>query len=437
MLFERQTSHDNVALVQTHADGTRQVFFREANQNKRLSGAEAQAFLDQASSAGFHLAEFSDDFLIIDRGLDLQAHLRFPGQAHKETLEGGMLAAFEGGYDSVVAMPNTSPFLDTAEKLSDCLNGIRELGFKEVKVGQTAAATVDMKGEETTDIDSLKQAGAVGITDDGWGVKESSVQVEVFKACARNDLLFMQHAERPGHGGFASKSRFQTENNVPEYPRDAESWMVKRDLELLEQVPEARYHVLHVTTALSVEAIAASKQKGLRVTAEVSPHHLCFCNEDIPDDGQTNSTNYKMNPPLFLKEDQKVLRQALAEGVIDCVSTDHAPHGAEEKSNPWVQAPFGTRGLATALPALCTLSGQGILDYADLELYFSKRPREVLALDEFSRAQGFVVVDKTKQWTVGEDDLPGLSKNSIFLGYPMHGRIVAVLSAQGYYASGN
>ena len=177
-------------------------------------------------------------------------------------------SAFAGGYDSLVAMPNTSPFLDNSELLTKTIHFQKEIGEGFVYVAQTAAATVDMKGKKVTDIAALAKSGAVAITDDGWGVADNDIHDEVFRLCAENNLLFMQHAEMPGHGGFATSSEFQRKNKIVEYPNTVESEMVKRDVELLRKYQMLAYHVLHVTTKKSVDVIRAAKKEDLPITAK-------------------------------------------------------------------------------------------------------------------------------------------------------------------------
>ena len=431
-----KNNHSKNAIFQTLSNNEYRLFYIENGKNIRLKNDEAKEKKSLLENSGYHIQEVDSNYLIIERGLDLQTHLRFPGQDHKETLEGGLSSAFHGGYDSLVAMPNTSPFLDNPTLLSSTVEKQASAGQNIIKVAQTAAATIDMKGEVVTDIALLKEAGAIAITDDGWGVARDDIQDEVFRRCAENNLLFMQHAEMPGHGGFATASDFQKKFEIPEYPNHVESDMVKRDVELLRKHPKARYHVLHVTTKKSVEVIREAKKEGLNITAEVSPHHLMFCNEDIPDYNGNNKdivNNFKMNPPLYGPEDRQALREALKDGTLDCLSTDHAPHDFDSKDKFWSEAAFGTRGLCTALGALTTLCADGILDYDMIEYYFSKRPREILRADGFKESKGFVILNKSTKWTVQKDDLPGKSKNSIFLGTELKGRIEGILTTDGYW----
>lgn len=379
---------------------------------------------EKSSAAGVFVREIPESWIALPTGIDIQVHLRHPGQPHKEELEGGLASALLGGYDAVLTMPNTQPFLDNAGALRAAQESARSLCEKyPVKIAFTASATLGMKGESPTDIDSLAEAGAAAITDDGWGVKSAEAQDAIFAACARNDLLFQQHAEMPGHRGVATSSAFQRSHKLPEYPRSAECDMIRRDIALLRKTPNARYHVLHVSTLESLEEIRKAKAEGLHVTAEVTPHHLFFSNSDIPPGTDERSAYFKMNPPLFGPEDKAALRAALRDGTIDCVSTDHAPHEKELKAKGWLLSPFGTRGLETALPALLTLVKEGELTLERLEEVFSTVPRRILNQPALMEPSGMLFVNPHAAYTVTEKELPGVSVNSCFLGATLHGRI--------------
>lgn len=381
-------------------------------------GADAQSLV----SGGKVQKEIPSHWIALPTGIDLQVHLRHPGQSQKETLIGGLESALYGGYDSVVTMPNTNPFLDNPEVLAEAIASCREAAADyPVRVGFTASATKGMQGQDPTDIGALARAGAVAVTDDGWGVKSAEAQASVFDQCRANDLLFQQHAETHGHKGVAPESDFQRRHQLPPYPRDAESSMVARDIELLRKVPGARYHILHISTRETLREIRLAKSEGLSVTAEVCPHHLFFSSADIPEDYR--STYFKMNPPLFGPEDRAALREALRDGTIDCVSTDHAPHEKEMKGKGWLLAPFGTRGMETALSTLLSLVATNELSMARLVEVFSSSPRKILNRTEFAQSTGRLFVDPRKKFTVGMEDLPGISENSCFLGASLHGRI--------------
>lgn len=405
------------------------VFQKEKNQIVRawsprgkVTGTDAAQLVESRRAEGAIVKEIPSHWIALPTGIDLQVHLRFPGQPHKETLEGGLESALYGGYDSVITMPNTNPFLDRPEVLSEAIDGWKTLAHEyPVRVGFTASATVGMQGQEAADIHALARAGAVAITDDGWGVKSDAAQAKVFEACAATDLLFQQHAETPGHKGVTPASAFQRSQKLPEYPRTAESSMVARDIALLRKTPGARYHILHISTRETLKEIRKAKAEGLKVTAEATPHHLYFSNADIP--VGEGSTNFKMNPPLFDPEDRAALREALRDGTIDCVSTDHAPHEASLKAGTWVTAPFGTRGMETALSVLTTLVKEGELSLGRLEEVWSSAPRLLLNRPEFAHPTGTLFVDPSASLDISLQDLPGHSENSCFLGTRLHGRI--------------
>jgi dihydroorotase len=400
--------------------------------------ADATALLQRAKSAGLTPREIPGTWLALPTGMDLQVHLRHPGQPNKETLQGGLESALYGGFDTIVTMPNTNPFLDSPEALHRAIEAARYTASRyPVRIAFTASATVGMQGTEPAPIEALARAGAVAITDDGWGVKTSEAQDGVFAACARAGLLFQQHAEMPGHKGVATDSAFQRSEQLPEYPRGAESEMVKRDIALLRKRPGARYHILHISTRETLDEIRKAKSEGLAVTAEVTPHHLFFANDQIPPESNPLSTAFKFNPPIFAPEDRAALRAALRDGTIDCVSTDHAPHETELKKKGWRLAPFGTRGMETALPALLTLVHEGELSLARLVEVFSSAPRRVLGRSEYSRATGLLFVDPHAAYRVDEKELPGISRNSCFVGASLHGRIELRAEPGKLYARAN
>lgn len=390
------------------------------------SSGAAKSLRDRAILEKWQIFDLAPSTICVPTGFDWQVHLRFPGQSEKETLAGGLMSALDGGYDSVLTMPNTRPFLDEPALLKksiiDCEAETQKIGLP-IKVYFTAAGTKGMQGMEAANIRELALAGAVAITDDGWGVKSSDAQEAIFRACAESGISFLQHAEMPGHKGVASPSTFQTNEGLRPYPADAESQMVNRDLEILARVPGAHYHVLHVTTKKSVDLIRAAKARGMNVTAEVSPHHLFFDNSQIPAQSDPTSSFYKMNPPLFAPEDKIALREALADGTLDFVATDHAPHELEAKQGGWDTAPFGTRGMETALPVLVTLFKQGILKESRIAEVFSEKPRQLLPKNIKSQSTGFVFVDPEQSFKVELADLPGISQNSCFLGHELRGKV--------------
>lgn len=408
-------------LWQKDRQGNPKAWEGDAQGIREFSGAEALEAKKSAAAKGKWMQEVPSSWKCLPTGLDLQVHLRFPGQAHKETLEGGLSSAWVGGYDSLVSMPNTDPFLDNPQALELAIEASSEMAQQYfVKVGFAASATLGMKGEVATDILALAKAGAVAITDDGWGVKSPEAQEEIFARCAATGLLFQQHAEMPGHKGVATASEFQSRSSLTEYPRLAESQMIARDLEILRRQKKARYHVLHVSTRESLDLVRKAKEEGLNVTAEVTPHHLYFSNAEIPVAEDERTAYFKMNPPLFAPEDRAALLTALIDGVVDCVSTDHAPHENELKKKGWALAPFGTRGLETALPVLLDFYFKGAITWQRLLEVYTLRPREIIP--SFGKPQGLLFVSDAPL-EVTRDSLPGISFNSCFLGTTLKGRI--------------
>lgn len=360
-------------------------------------------------------------WIALPTGFDLQVHMRFPGQPSKETPEGGLESALLGGYDSLLTMPNTNPFLDNPQILQESIAQMKVIsGAYPVEVHFSCAATKGMQGLEAISLSAMKDAGAVAVTDDGWGVKNEEAQESIFQQIQELNLPFLQHAEMPGHKGVATASGFQRNHNLPEYPRLAESQMIERDLRLLRKYPRAHYHVLHVSTAESIASIRAAKKEGLRVTAEVTPHHLFFSSQEIPVESNPLSTAFKMNPPLFAPQDREALLEALVDGTIDFVSTDHAPHERENKAKGWLLSPFGTRGLETALSVLLTLVERKQLSLKRLEEVFSLDARKILPISK--KPTGILFIDPSFSITIGREHLPGISENSCFLGQKLTGQ---------------
>lgn len=431
--YDRSMQHVNTFPFQEiHSEGQfalwqkDKIWWWEDGKIHHAIGENALRTLAALKTRGIHSYEIPKELECYPTGIDLQVHLRFPGQAAKETLAGGLFSALSGGYDTVLTMPNTFPYLDSAEFLLQArreLEEFRKKYFPSIHVLFTAAGTKGMQGAEAADIPALVQAGAAALTDDGWGVKSDEAMEKIFEHCANLDIPFLQHAEIHGHKGVATASNFQRAESLPEYPRNAESEMIRRDLRLLRKHKKARYHVLHISTRESLAEIRKAKEEGLPVTAEVTPHHLFFSNAEIPGQTDARSTSFKMNPPLFALEDREALREGLASGLIDFVSTDHAPHEAQAKALGWQKAPFGTRGMETALPVLVTLKEQGVLTQNRIVEVFSTVPRKFIGCKECAKPAGLVFVNSKNPWKVSEKDLPGISKNSCFLGAELKGKI--------------
>ncbi|MGL4522522.1 MAG: dihydroorotase, partial [Bacilli bacterium] len=281
--------------------------------------------------------------------VDVHVHLREPGGEHKETIETGTKSAARGGYTTVCAMPNTRPTPDSKEQLDWLNNRIKETAS--VKVLPYAAITKRLAGKERTNLQELKDAGAFAFTDDGVGIQESAMMYETMKEASALNMAVVAHCEDNSliYGGCVHDGEFAKKHGLNGIPNICESVQIARDV-LLAEAANCHYHVCHVSTKESVRVIRDAKAAGIRVTAEVSPHHLLLDETMIPG----LDTNWKMNPPLRGAVDREALIAGLLDGTIDFIATDHAPHAEEEKGWGMQKAPFGIVGLETAFSLLYT-----------------------------------------------------------------------------------
>ncbi|MEM1028771.1 MAG: dihydroorotase [Myxococcota bacterium] len=370
--------------------------------------------------------------------IDLQVHFRQPGFEYKETIASGSAAALAGGICTVVVMPNTQPRLDTPEQVA--FESAESRRVRGIDLLVAAASTRNIEGKELTDHAALKGAGAVAITDDGFPVLDDDLMRGSLERCAALDLLFMQHAEDVRMTGHApmTDSPVSVALGVRGQSSDAEGVMVERDIRLARQTG-ARYHVLHTSTARSMAAVRAAKAEGLPVSCEVSPHHLLLTYEACAD----GDPNTKMNPPLRSEYDRQALIAALADGTVDAVATDHAPHGADEKAKGFADAPFGVIGLETAFSALLSFVHDGTITDTRAVALMTSGPARVLGrqgrlgtLSEDAPAH-LTLIDPEREWTVTEEAMAGKSTNSPFLGRSFTGKVVGtVFHGQLRYADG-
>ena len=360
--------------------------------------------------------------------VDIQVHFRQPGFEYKETIESGSAAALAGGICTVVVMPNTQPRLDTPDQVIFEAEEARRVRGIDLLVA--AASTKNLDGNELTDHAALKAAGAVAITDDGFPVLDDDLMRGSLEQCAELDLLFMQHAEdiRMTQHAPMTDSPVSVSLGVKGQSSDAEGVIVERDIDLARETG-ARYHVLHTSTARSMSAIRAAKAEGLPVTCEVSPHHLLLTYDACA----SGDPNTKMNPPLRSEYDRRALVDALADGTVDAVATDHAPHAKDEKAKGFEDAPFGVIGLETAFAALLSFVHDGtITDTRAVELMTSG-PARLLGLQgrlgtlSQDAPVHLTLVDPQREWTVTEGAMAGKSTNSAFLGHVFKGRVVATV----------
>ena len=360
--------------------------------------------------------------LLVSPGfIDLHVHLREPGGEKKETIETGTLAAAKGGFTTIAAMPNTRPVPDSKEQLEWLNNRIKETAH--VKVLPFASITVRELGQELTDFAALKAAGAFAFTDDGVGIQSAGMMLEAMKNAAAINMAIVAHCEENTliNKGSVHEGQFSKQHGLNGIPSACESVHIARDVLLAEAVG-CHYHVCHISTKESVRVVRDAKRAGIRVTAEVTPHHLLLSDEDIPD----LDPNYKMNPPLRGSEDRKALIEGLLDGTIDFIATDHAPHTAAEKAEGMKLAPFGIVGLETAFPLLYTnLVKKEIITLRELIDFLTVKPAEAFGLAagkiEAGAAADLVLLDLTHKETIEPENFLSKGKNTPFAGWECQG----------------
>ncbi len=314
--------------------------------------------------------------IILPGFVDLHVHLREPGGEYKETIATGTMAAARGGFTTIAAMPNTRPVPDSKEQLEWLNQKIEETAV--VRVLPYASITVRELGKELTNFQELSEIGAFAFTDDGVGIQDASMMLKAMKEAAIVGKAIVAHCEEETliNKGSVHEGDFSKKFGLNGIPSVCESVHIARDV-LLAEAAGAHYHVCHISTKESVRVVRDAKQAGIRVTAEVSPHHLLLSDEDIPG----LDSNYKMNPPLRGIEDKKALIEGLLDGTIDFIATDHAPHSEEEKSESIELAPFGIVGLETAFPLLYThFVEKGLITLPELVARLTSKPCEVFDL---------------------------------------------------------
>lgn len=358
--------------------------------------------------------------------IDLHVHLREPGQAHKETIASGTAAAAAGGFTSVCCMPNTSPVNDLPH-ITEWMCS-KDRGAV-VNVFPVAAATVGSMGVTLTDYAALKSAGAVAVSDDGKPILLDETMLAVMRAARRNGLPVVQHAEdtRMSHGCALNAGPTAFKLGVHGSPAEAEWSIVERDIRLARETG-AHLHVAHVSTKRAVEAVRRAKRQGVRVTCEVTPHHFTLLDEHV---GEYN-TNFKMCPPLRSTEDREAMLEGLADGTIDCIATDHAPHASHEKQQEFERAPNGIIGLETAFGIACqVLHHHKKLPLTRVIAMLSSNPARVMGLNNRGTLTkgahaDVVLFDPNKKWMYSAAESKSLSRNTPYDGWELRGKIVKV-----------
>ena len=353
--------------------------------------------------------------------VDLHVHFREPGFEYKETIKTGSMAAAHGGVTTVFPMPNTKPVIDSV----DMYDKVQKIIDRDavVNVHQVASVTLGQQGETPVDVAALKKAGCIAISEDGKSVMNSQVYREAMKAAVAEDVLVMAHCEDKNlvNGGALNEGVASRRYHVNGITNAVEDVIVARDI-LLSKETGCRLHLCHCSTADSVKLIKAAKDEGLKVTGEVCPHHFMLCDEDIIED----NADYKMNPPLRSRADMEAVREGLRNGTMDVISTDHAPHSAEEKAKPIGAAPFGITGIETSLCLTYTgLVLTGILTPMQMVEKMSYNPAKIAGIDRGTLLPGrpadIIIVNVDDEIVIDRNDFVSKGHNTPFDGYKVKG----------------
>lgn len=378
--------------------------------------------------AGAGAEVFDAKGLIVAPGfIDLHAHLREPGQESSETIETGTRAAARGGFTSVCCMPNTKPVNDNASVTRFILDRAKATGS--VRVWPIGAASLGSKGEAISEIAGMKEAGIVAVSDDGKPIATAKLARQVMDYCRSLGLPVIEHAEDVSlaAGAVMREGVSSTRLGLRGMPASAEAVCVARDVQVAE-LTGGRLHIAHLSAKASLEQVHWAKSRGLRVTCEVTPHHFTLIDEDV-----TYDSRFKMNPPLAAREDRAALLEGLADGTVDAIATDHAPHEPALKDVEFDRAPFGILGFETALGlALEQLVHSGKLSLMRMVELFTTGPARVLGIERGIAAgqqADLTIFSAERTWTYNVEESPSKSRNSPFDGRKFKGGPVATIVA--------
>jgi dihydroorotase len=363
--------------------------------------------------------------------LDIHVHLREPsGDRHEETIASGAAAAVAGGFTTVCCMPNTTPPLDSPDRLLEVFR--RATAADAARVLPVACATQGRQGERVTDVASLAEAGAIAISDDGDVVSDAGVMREALRAARDANICFMQHCQEPSLTRGASMNAGPVAERMGQigWPHIAEELIIERDVRLNREIG-CRYHAQHLSSGESVEIIRRARETGQPITGEASPHHLLLTDEACEQLG----TAAKMNPPLRTAADIAMLKEGIASGVITVLATDHAPHPAASKDVDFAQAAFGIVGVESALPLYVkALVDDGVLSWPELVAMMTINPARLIGIDAgglgtltVGGEADVTIIDPDLEWTIDADAFISTGRNCPFDGWSVRGRAIGAI----------
>lgn len=368
--------------------------------------------------------------------IDLHVHFRDPGLTYKEDIETGSKAAAKGGFTTVCCMPNTKPVVDNVETVKYIIEKGEKTGLTNVL--PVGAVTKNMAGVEITDVEELKKAGICAISEDGKSVMNSGVYRKAMKNAAKANVPVLAHCEDINlvEGGVINLGDKSSELGVKGISNAVEDVIAMRDIMLAKETG-ATLHLCHCSTKDSVEMVKRAKEEGIKVTAEVCPHHFSMCSDDIT----SNDGNFKMNPPLRAREDMEALIKGLQDDIMDVISTDHAPHSAEEKAKDLEHAPFGIVGLETSVALTVTnLVKKGYLTPMQMAAKMSYNPAKVLGIPkgtlDVGKIADITIIDPDKEYTIDVNTFESKGKNTPFDGYKVSGEVeYTILNGKVVYSN--
>ena len=414
----------NGHLVDVEADreGLFDIYVNDVGKVEKVG---ARGELDGFVKEGTEVIDASGKY-VLPGFIDLHVHFREPGGEYKETIKTGSRAAARGGYTTVVTMPNTKPVMDTVEHLKLQLDAIKKDAV--INVLPSGTVTMGEEGKVLSDMEGMKKAGIVAISEDGRSVMDPEILRAGLVEAARLELPFFDHCEDANlvNGGVMNAGEKSKELGMPGITNEVEDSIARRDIEIAAEAG-ATIHLCHCSTRETVKYVKEAKEKGYSVSAEVCPHHFTLADEDIVED----DANYKMNPPLRSRADVEALREGLKSGVMGMISTDHAPHSKEEKEKSIKDAPFGIVGLETSFALTVTELLGKYLDMKALVERMSLTPAKLLKNGRGTLKEGsvadLVIADIDKEYVIDSDKFLSKGKNTPFNGKKVRGKVLYTL----------